>query len=65
MILYFLSVNVFQGEGGVFNVFCVCTCTMVFLAWGGHKSRQADRVSHKTWLQKVQGGWDMGGVTWK
>ena len=34
---------------------------MVFLAGGGHKSRQADHVSHKTWLQKVHGGWDMGG----
>ena len=36
-------------------------CTTVFLVGGGHKSRQADCVSHKTWLQKVHGGWDMGG----
>ena len=48
--------NVFQGEGVL--------CTTVFLAGGGHKSRQTDCVSHKTWLQKVHSGWD-GGVTWK
>ena len=36
-------------------------CTTVFLARDGHKSRQADHVSHKTWLQQVHGGWDMGG----
>ena len=60
---HFLSVNVFQGEGVfLMNYFCLCTlCTTVFLAGGGHKSGQADCVSHKTWLQKVQGGWDKGG----
>ena len=57
--------NIFQGEG----VFLMCfVCVLVYnsiFSWGGHKSRQADRVSHKTWLQKVHGGWDLGGVTWK
>ena len=39
---------------------CVLVYNGIF-RWGGHKSRQADRVSHKTWLQKVHGGWDTGG----
>ena len=52
----------FRGRS-VFNelFLSVYLCTTVFLAGGGHKSRQADRVSHKTWLQKVHGGWDTGG----
>ena len=39
---HFLSVNVFQGEGFVKFVQTV----LLFCKRGGHKSRQADHVSH-------------------
>ena len=57
--------NVFQGEGGVVDelFFVKGNC---FCKKGGCKSRQ-ETVYHmcKTWLKKVHGGWDTGGVTFK
>ena len=52
MPIFFIC-ECFSGGGGV-------VYNGIF-RWGGHKSRQTDRVSHKTWLQKVHGGLDMGG----
>ena len=50
--LFFICEHFSVGGGVVYNS---------IFRWGGHKSRQTDCVSHKTWLQKVHGGWDMGG----
>ena len=52
---HFLSVNIFQGEGGVVN-------ELLYIAGVGiNPGKQNMYHMCKTWLQKVHSGWDMGG----
>ena len=53
--------NVFQGEGVLLTNCFYCIFILYIAGVGVNPGEQIMYHMCKTWLQKVHGGWDMGG----